>query len=147
MDAFADAQWIWDNDLQQQNVYLDFSDTFTGEKNRTYTLYISTHTQYAVYLNDQYIPGSQCADYETYQIYDQIDLTKWVTEGTNRLKITCYYQGFDCSATKAAKPGLIYVIRQNHCTQFIRYASLQKSVLSAGAGALYLRTTGIFFCL
>lgn len=113
MDAFADAQWIWDNDLQQQNVYLDFFDTFTGEKNRTYTLCISAHTQYAVYLNDQYIPGSQCADYETYQIYDQIDLTKWVTEGINRLKITCYYQGFDCSATKAAKPGLIYAIRQN----------------------------------
>ena len=111
---FNNAYWIWNHQATGNNIYVDFYDNFSGNSKQNYTLYISAHTQYAIYLNSVYIPASQFADYEDYQIYDEVDISPYVREGNNELKIVCYYFGQDSSATKNAIPGLIYMIKADN---------------------------------
>jgi Bacterial alpha-L-rhamnosidase. len=105
MEFFKNAEWIWRDDAQTKNIYLNFFENFKGEENKNYTLYISADTDYAVYLNGAFVPAKQFRDYTFEKVYDKIELNAGVTVGKNLLRIVGYCQNNDSSTYRTVEPG------------------------------------------
>lgn len=118
MKEFDMASWIWNDELNLVNTYVDFYDEFEAIDNN-YILNISADSQYCIFINDKFVYAGQYPDYDFYKVYDRIDISEFVRIGNNRLKITAYCQGEDSSIYRAGSPGLIYsVMRGDECVAF-----------------------------
>ena len=87
---FENAKWIWLNSEVQPDEYADFITTFEGGA-KEYRLCIAAETDYNVFLNGRLAAFGQYADYPSRTVYDEIDLTPFVAEGRNEVKITVFY--------------------------------------------------------
>lgn len=111
MSVFKEACWIMANDpAPQVDSYYDYVETFTAQGQ--VTLYISAHTNYAVYVNGQFVDCGQLPDYADRVIYDTLDLTNFVTEGENKLVVTQYVVGAPFMTTNVQTPGIIFALYQ-----------------------------------
>ncbi len=112
MSVFDNAQWIMAVDAGNPvDSYYDYRQAFTAAGGPV-TLHISVHTNYAVYVNGQFVDCGQLPDYATRQIYDTLDLTAFVHEGDNLLEITHYVTGASFMTTNVQTPGLIFSLWQ-----------------------------------
>ena len=113
MSVFEKAQWIMANDpLAAIDSYYDYKETFIAQEGPV-TLHISAHTNYAVYVNGQFVDCGQLPDYATRQIYDTLDLTPYTQKGENRLLITQYVTGEPFMTSNVQVPGIIFSLWQN----------------------------------
>ena len=76
MKHFDNAQWIFVDGVKNSVVdryfaYKAILKTPTAKA----ILYLSAHSQYAVYVNGSFVDCGQYDDYETCQVYDSLDLT------------------------------------------------------------------------
>ena len=111
MNPFEHAKWLWDAAQSgARNLYLDFYDTVVSDGKGSYTFYISADANYALYVNGALAYFGQYADYETYKIYDTLDLTPYIREGENVLKVTVHGRGCNFSTYRMAQPGVIYAL-------------------------------------
>ncbi len=110
MQLFEHASWLWDASLNDAvNTYVDFFETFTvGKKAAAYKMYISADSNYAVYVNGTLAEFGQYADYESYKVYDTLDLTAFINEGENEIRVTVYTRGRNFSTYRIGQPGVIY---------------------------------------
>ena len=113
VNVFQDADWVWHDDCKKENSYVNFYDEIYAKSDSVYKMYISADSQYAVYINNKYIPSTQYSDYEDYKIFDEIDITEYLIQGKNILKIIAYYQGTDSSTYRKFDCGLIYKVTEN----------------------------------
>ena len=112
---FEHAKWIF---LKEQgenvcNTYFDYKTSFQIETVTDTALYISAHSLYAVYINGQFVDCGQYPGYEDYQVYDKLDITSYLIEGTNSLFITQYVAGIDCAIQRKQIPGIIFSMWQD----------------------------------
>lgn len=108
-DAFRESKWIW-LEKSRVNQYADFIVNFAAEKGKGMVLRISADTNYAVYVNGEYVYSGQYPDYPHYKIYDELNIEQYCHAGENRLAILCYYAGEDSSTYYKAEAGLIFEI-------------------------------------
>lgn len=110
MSLFEHACWLWDPAYSKaENTYIDFYEHFTiDEPAAAYTMYISADANYALYINGKLIAFGQYADYETYKVYDTLDLTGCLVKGENEIKITVHGRGHNFSTYRIGQPGVIY---------------------------------------
>ncbi|MBP3919147.1 MAG: hypothetical protein J6I50_08255 [Clostridia bacterium] len=110
MALFDHARWLWDPAYSKaENVYMDFDEHFTVKsKAKAYTMYISADANYAVYVNGNLISFGQYADYETYKVYDTLNLTDAIKEGENDIRVTVHGRGHNFSTYRIGQPGVIY---------------------------------------
>lgn len=88
------AEWIWLKNGENEDIYGEFIQPFCGVSQAT--LQISADSEYAVYLNGEYVYSGQYADFPWYKIHDDIDLTAYLKKGaneTNDLKIVVWFGG------------------------------------------------------
>lgn len=109
MEHFRNAQWIFTDGVDSPVVdryfaYKSNLNTPTGNA----TLYIAAHLQYAVYVNGSFVNCGQYDDYETYQVYDALDLSAYLKEGDNELLILQYVCGINTSTRSVQIPGIIF---------------------------------------
>ncbi|MBQ7299824.1 MAG: hypothetical protein IJW77_08290 [Clostridia bacterium] len=111
MKLFENASWLWKNGYNDaENVYIDFYETFTVDTPADkYTMYISADANYAVYVNGALINFGQFSDYETYKVYDTIELTG-IVPGKNEIKVTVHCRNRNFSTYRIGKPGVIYEV-------------------------------------
>lgn len=108
---FSNSKWIWLEGYDRENTFLSFSDKFNVEsKKGTYKFCISVDTNYVLYINEQYVATGQYADYSFDKVYDVLDVTDYVIEGTNKIKVDCWHQGHDNLTGCSATAGLIYSV-------------------------------------
>ena len=110
---FENAEWII-ADVQENemcDIYFEYIDSFFANATGTTKLYISAHSQYAVYINDIFVNCGQYDDYEDYQVYDTLDVTQHLQVGKNELYIGHYVCGSDFSTRQKQMPGLIFSIQ------------------------------------
>ena len=106
---FETAAWIWHNDYRGINVYVNFEDSFTlAGTPGSALLRISCDRNYMLSLNGRFVDCGQYSDYEDLKFYDELDVTRFLSPGVNRLKITVYYQGQSSSTYRRGEPGLIF---------------------------------------
>ena len=111
MEHFRDAQWIFTDGVSIPVVdrYFSYKAMLTAPTRKA-TLYISAHSQYAVYLNGNFVNCGQYDDYESYQVYDTLDLTDYLQAGDNELLIVQYVCGIYTSTRSIQIPGIIFAV-------------------------------------
>ena len=110
MQLSEGSRWIWVKDFPfQENCYCQFSEKFiVAEAGIPVLVHISADSQYALWVNGQFADFGQYADYPEFKVFDEIDITAFVTEGTNELLILAYYQGTDTSTYRKGPAGVIF---------------------------------------
>lgn len=121
MSVFSKSKWIWANCVQAPDQYTEYKDTINKQGEKT-VLNISCDSDYTLFINGNYIASNQYGDFEHYKIYDEIDITEYLTQNENELKLLIYYCGVDTTQRyKKASAGLIYeVVSKN---EVITYSS------------------------
>lgn len=106
---FKNAEWIWHNDYQQKNIYLNFFENVEIQnKKGEYYINISADSKYALYINGVYVNGGQYADYPDYKVYDCLDVSSLLKEGHNEINVVAYCQNVDSSTYRKEFGAVIY---------------------------------------
>ena len=107
----ASAKWIWTEERTGPNQYMLARQRFT-ERGGECALRISADSQYVAYVNGSMAAFGQYADYPEYKVYDEVDVSPFVTEGENELTVLAYCQVKDSSVYRAGRPALIFEVCQ-----------------------------------
>ena len=110
MNTFTKSKWIWLAGGEAADQYAEFDDSFTYNGEKELIMRISCDSDYAVYLNGEYVASGQYGDFEHYKIYDTLDLTQHIKNGKNHLKILAYHCGISTSRYRPAIAGIIYEV-------------------------------------
>lgn len=115
MDIFQNAAYIWCAGYEDTpNCYINCHETLTVSKSKKYCLYITAHTDYALYINGDLHSFGQYADYpDQVKIYDTVDISDALSEGPNALVIIGYSQRVGSSTQTDAVSGILYVITED----------------------------------
>ena len=109
---YDSANWIFVKNPTQElhEKYYDYQTTFTVDKEQKVLVYISAHSNYALWINGQFADCGQLPDYETRQIYDTLDISAFVKTGENLLQITQYVAGRAFSTGRPAIAAVIFAV-------------------------------------
>lgn len=111
MNPFKNAEWIFcDTDVELTDKAFIYDTSFISFTNAKIKLHICAYSQYAVYVNGEFVDAGQYDGYEDYQVYDTLDITSFVHMGFNRLTVWQYVCGEDFSARRKQIPGVIFSI-------------------------------------
>ncbi|GAA3405171.1 family 78 glycoside hydrolase catalytic domain [Paenibacillus hodogayensis] len=107
-----EAVWIWHPDGRDEaNQYVEFRHAFELERaDETALLYISADTDYAVWLNGEFVDAGQYDDYPSRKAYDCIPIGSRLRQGANVLAVVVHYQGIDSFQYIGGRAGLIYAL-------------------------------------
>lgn len=86
------SRWIWISDGAGDDIYGEFLDKFEYTGGDA-ALKISADSNYAVYINGEYVFSGQYPDFPHYKVYDEIDITRYCRPGENRLAIEVWHYG------------------------------------------------------
>ena len=107
---FESAQFIWHPDGYAINETMEFFKEITITDPQHSRMLLHVNSQYALYINGQYVANDQFPDYEHYRVYDELDISPYLIPGLNTLTITAYCQGEDSSTYRAYPAELAFVI-------------------------------------
>ena len=105
------AKWIWAAQQAQADQYADFCDSF-AYAGGDISLEISADSNYAVWLNGNYVYSGQYPDFPHDKVYDSIDLAPFCREGENRLCVTVWYYGKGNMGYFPGNAALRYAVKQ-----------------------------------
>ena len=112
LDPSHEPLWIWPQSHVGDNQYVDFRHTFergSDEQDISASLKISVDTNYAAWVNGQFIGAGQFPNYPDDKTYDELPVpADTLRPGTNVLAILAYYQGRGSSVYAPGAPGLLY---------------------------------------
>lgn len=113
--VFRDAEFIWLKGMEDTvNAYADFHETVEKKPGAEYLLYITADSDYALYVNGAFCEGGQYADYpDAYKVYDRLNITDFLKDGTNEIVITGYCQKEDSSTYRRGTSGVMYAFTEN----------------------------------
>jgi len=110
MNVFEQSSWIWLHKEKTVDEYVEFEDSFLGKEKAT--LRISCDSDYTLWVNGTYAASGQYGDFEHYKIYDTVDISPFLKEGTNRISILVWHFGRASQRYFPAPAGLIYEITE-----------------------------------
>ena len=103
------AKWIWANTPALANEYVTFYDEFEYSSGKV-KVDISVSGDYALYINGELALFEQYPDYPHYKVYDSEEITPFLKQGKNTLKIVCWYIGADWVTSVKMPCGLAFEI-------------------------------------
>lgn len=108
--TFENAKFIW---LQNESVdqYMESYDELIYN-GKGAICQISCDGDYTLFINGTCVSFGQYGDYEHYKIYDEIDITRYLTVGKNHFSVVCHHTGKDFQRYKKYKAGLIYQVTE-----------------------------------
>ncbi len=107
MKPFEKSKWIWHSDSPRADEYAEFlcEVNFYG---REAELYISSDSNYTVYVNGSLAAFGQYADFPYMKVYDRLDLSRYMRQGKNIVAFRVWYYGI--SGTQTYYPGTASLI-------------------------------------
>lgn len=103
------AKWIWLKDGEMTNSFGEFFIPFSYSGGNV-TFKISVDSEYTLYIGGEYVSSNQYSDFPHYKIYDEIDITKYLTHGDNSIAVEVWYMGEGNASYFPGKAGLWYEI-------------------------------------
>ena len=112
MDIFDRSEYIWTDHDARPDEYAEFLDEvdYFGKKAE---LYITSDSNYTVYVNGALAAFGQYADFPWCKVHDRIDLSRYMRKGKNVIAFRVWYYGLDSFSTYY--PG-------NACLRYSLYA-------------------------
>lgn len=109
--VFEKAHWIWlKEETTEKNEYADFSTVFVAERLKNPFLRICSKSGYVVYVNGIFVGFQQFCDFPTRKVYDEYDLTDFVSAGENIISVTALSKNYNSSSHIANGKGVIFEI-------------------------------------
>lgn len=109
---FADpgASWIWPAGFgDEPNQYVEFRHEFVlAETSECAQLHISVDSNYAAWVNGEFVGFGQYHDFPNDKVLDSLDVSPKLRAGSNTLCILAYYQGEESFQYLKGRPGLLY---------------------------------------
>ena len=98
MDIFDRSEYIWADHDARPDEYAEFLDEvdYFGKKAE---LYITSDSNYTVYVNGTLAAFGQYADFPWRKVYDCIDLSRYMRKGKNVIAFRVWYYGVDSFST------------------------------------------------
>ena len=98
MNIFERSKWIWANASARADEYAEFVEdvSFFGKNAE---LYISSDSNYTVYINGSLAAFGQYADYPYKKVYDRIDVSRYMRQGRNVIAFRVWYYGINSAST------------------------------------------------
>lgn len=109
---FKKAKWIWCTDTPQADEYGEFFDRFVWNGEKT-VCRLSVNGDYTLFINGKYVESNQYGDYEHYKIYDELDLTPYLTKGENDFALLVWYPGVPTQRYAGGREGALYEVEEN----------------------------------
>lgn len=109
MSVFSLSNWIWSK-TEKNDSYVDFRFEFSADKGESVLMRVSVDSDYALFINGKFAFSNQYGDYEHYKIYDELDVSNFLTDGKNVVLLTAYHNGHGSSRNKASRAGVIYEV-------------------------------------
>lgn len=103
------AKWIWLNEKAKKDEYSVFISDFCVIEDET-VLKISADSNYQVWINGQMAAFGQYPDYPHYKIYDEINISKLVVKGKNRITVLVWYYGLPTQTYTVGRAGIMFEI-------------------------------------
>lgn len=103
---FKNAKWIWYKETGDVNSYGEFFGEFNSCGNEM--LRLSCDGDYTLFINGKYVSSNQYGDFEHYKSVDEIDISEYAVNGTNRLALIVWHFGKDTQRYKKYKAGVIF---------------------------------------
>jgi len=108
MNPFEKSKWIWPVAEAKCDEYAEFL-TEVDFLGRSAELYISSDSNYTVYVNGTLAAFGQYADFPYMKVYDKLDLSPYMRGGKNIIAFRVWYYGIDTASTYyPGAAGLIY---------------------------------------
>ena len=104
------SKWIWMDDSLCENTYVEFAVPLKYDTGKA-EIDISVDTEYAIYINGEYVASGQYADFPWYKIYHTVDITKCLNKGENDIRIVVWYMGDLNFCHYVNRPGLRFEIK------------------------------------
>ena len=106
------SDWIWLESAPKENCYAEFRHVFKIDSEESMQLSISAEGQYAVYLNETYIPSTQYTDYPFYKSVQKVELFPSPEKEEQELVIQVLFPGIDTAISMEGIPGLHFELYQ-----------------------------------
>ncbi|MBQ9805165.1 MAG: family 78 glycoside hydrolase catalytic domain [Clostridia bacterium] len=107
--VFQSSKWIWCAACDGVDTYAEFLDSFDAPEGEV-ILRVSVDSDYTLFVNGVYAASNQYGDFEHYKIYDTVNITRFLKQGKNELKLLVYHCGVNTQRYKKAAAGLIYEV-------------------------------------
>ncbi len=107
------AKWIWENNEDNADEYANFYGSFNYAGGDKVFISLSCDSDYALFVNGKFTECGQYPDYPHYKVYDKLDITSCLHNGTNEFCILVWYYGAESSTYFKHKPGLIFEVSSN----------------------------------
>ena len=103
------SKWIWINNKNEKDTYAEFYSEvmYSGGESK---ICISADSNYCLYINGGFVASGQYADYPHYKVYDEIDITKYMEKGVNKIAIIVWYYGVNTFSYYVGNAALKYEI-------------------------------------
>lgn len=110
---FNNSKWIWGRDVTGSDTYCDFISSCICDSKKQTLIRIASDSNYALYINGQYVESGQYSDYPNHRVYDEIDISKYIVDGINYFAFTVWYMGDGSFIYSHGEAGLIYEIESD----------------------------------
>lgn len=110
MNAFEKSKWIWYKNEDTPDDYGEFYESFDAKPGDTVICRISCDGDYTLFVNGRFAESNQYGDYEYYKIYDEIDISKFITDGKNSISLIVWHFGCDNQRYKNYTAGVIFEV-------------------------------------
>ncbi|MBQ7793761.1 MAG: family 78 glycoside hydrolase catalytic domain [Clostridia bacterium] len=107
--VFENAEWIWNDKAFTENEYAEFLTPFIWTGKNT-SINISVCGDYTLFVNGRYVASNQYADFEHYKVYDTIEITEYLQDGSNTVAILVWYFGKSGMRYLTPNAGVIFEI-------------------------------------
>lgn len=110
--ASSGARWLWPASLDDgANQYVEFRQSFQSTSAlKTAELVITCDSEYAVWLNGEFLDCGQFPDVPPERTCDLVEIAGKIRKGRNELRIEVYYQGVASFQYIKSDPGVAFAV-------------------------------------
>ena len=100
--------WIYANEKPQDTFFYYFTKKFDAKQGDCMSASICADTRYQLYLNGKYVCEGPCQGPEDTKYYEQVDLTPYIKDGENTVKVKVLYmkEGYFTTVYRLSRPAL-----------------------------------------
>jgi len=109
---FKKAEWIWENGIAKPDEYAEFMCEFSPCGGKTQYLAISADSDYTVFINGKIADFGQYADYPDYKVGDKVDVSPFIKDGINEMRVVVWYYGKSNMSYSVGKAGVIFELTE-----------------------------------
>lgn len=113
-NVFLNANWIWTNDENKSDEYVQFRDSFIAIEKSKCIINICSDSNYTLWVNNEIAAFGQYVSFPDKKFYDSIDISSFIKTGNNLVAILVWYYGDDSFTYVNDSAGLIYEITNNN---------------------------------